>query len=316
MFRGVRHGVHCAWEIDDPGKRAEANVKRAEEAVIAAFLADPANAGKVQNGEINLNMVSVSLLTPDVTRHAKHHLPFVGGGSDERQMLREQKAAWDAVSRNGVTFQHNGQTVTIRPRIFTFNLGVNAGAVRFGSVAPHLAGGWDVSADMNLRAHTDLYPVVDAFVKDTSIPLEKRRAVKTLFNQCARTLNAGGERTDSHDAYKVAARYAVLAHLIGATPCWNCKSGKDRTGQMDVECKFLSTLIARGEPIPEPGAKLTAEQRSLFQAIALGGGNFEVQKANTGFEGFKTGGVSSIPERLGGQEYRDFHKGGSSNVGV
>ena len=29
------------------------------------------------------------------------------------------------------------------------------------------------------------------------------------------------------------------------------RSGKDRTGQMDVECEFLSTLIARGETIPE-----------------------------------------------------------------
>ena len=114
----------------------------------------------------------------------------------------------------------------------------------------------------------------------------------------------------------MAARIAVLANLIGAVPCWNCKSGKDRTGEMDVECKFLSTLIARGEDIPAPGAPPTKDQQSLFRAIALEGGNFEVQKANTGFEGFKTGGVDSIPERLGGKQFREFHAGGSKYVGV
>ena len=41
-----------------------------------------------------------------------------------------------------------------------------------------------------------------------------------------------------------------------------------------------------------------------------------MQKANTGFSGFKTGGVSSIPERLGGKEYRQFHKGGADFVAV
>ena len=40
------------------------------------------------------------------------------------------------------------------------------------------------------------------------------------------------------------------------------------------------------------------------------------QKYNTGLQGFKTSGVDSIPERLGGQEFREFHKGGASAVGV
>ena len=281
--------------------------------MIAAFLANPANAQKIQNGEIRLLMTSVALLTPDSFRHAFTK----GGSSDERQMLQEQKAAWEAVSRNGVTFRHNGQTVTIRPQVLTFNLGVNEGAVKYSSfVTADLAGGWTRSAEMNRAAHHALLPHVQAFLQDPNVPQAKRQAVQTLFNQCARIQAAGGERKDGHDAYKVAARYAVLTHLMGGTPCWNCKSGKDRTGQMDVECKFLATLIARGEPIPEPGAKLTEEQQGLFRAIALEGGNFEMQKINTGFAGFKTGGVTSIAERLGGQEYRAFHKGGSDFIGV
>ena len=46
------------------------------------------------------------------------------------------------------------------------------------------------------------------------------------------------------------------------------------------------------------------------------GGNFEVQKMNTAIAGLKTGGVKSITERLGGSEYRHFHRGGSDHVNV
>ena len=310
-FRGIRHGVHCAWEVSGASKRAEANVHRAEEAVIAAFLADPANMAKVKDGKIDLNMVSVSLLTPDVARHIKW-----GRKSDERLMLREQTAAWKAVAEKGVTFTHDGQTITIKPKILTFNFGVNAGAVKWGNVAPNLAGGWGMSDDMNLRSYRELRPMVVEFLEDESIPEDKRRAVQTLFNQCMDTLRAGNQRSDKHDAYKVAARYAVIAHLMGMTPCWNCKSGKDRTGQMDVECKFLATLAAQGAPIPKPGAKLTAEQTALFRSIALESGNFEMQKYNTGLQGFKTSGVKSIVERLGGALFRMLHKGGADYVNV
>ena len=51
-------------------------------------------------------------------------------------------------------------------------------------------------------------------------------------------------------------------------------------------------------------------------AIALEGGNFEVQKMNTAIAGFKTGSVNSVTERLGGSEYREFHRGGSDHVNV
>lgn len=139
-------------------------------------------------------------------------------------------------------------------------------------------------------------------------------AAFTLFNQCRNIFALKGERKDSHDAYKAAARIAVLSHLIGKVPCFNCKSGKDRTGEMDVECKFLSALIARGEPIPEPGAKLTEAQKGLFRAVALQGGNFEVQKMNVGVAGFMSGRVESISERLGGKAYHTFHRGGANHV--
>ena len=111
-FCGVRHSVHNAWGIADANARAAANARRAEEAVMAAFMAkysDQENPPELPppgwDGvvTVDLDMTSVALLTPDTTRHF-----FTKGSSkDERAMLVGQTAAWGAVERTGVTFQFN-----------------------------------------------------------------------------------------------------------------------------------------------------------------------------------------------------------------
>ena len=321
-FKGVRHGVHSAWGIRNAQERAQANIHRAEEAVIAAFLAKYDGAGEHPElpepgvggtTTVDLSMTSVSLLTPGYARH----IYAKGSAKDERRMLMEQSAAWDAVAQNGVQFQFRGRTIRVRPNILKFNFGVNEGAVnKLFRPTSNAFGGWDASSRMNNAAFAALREEVDAFLNSEDNDARTKTAVNTLFEQCRRALDARAERRDAHDAFKVAARIAVLSNLMGKVPCWNCKSGKDRTGQMDVECKFLSTLIARGETIPEPGARLTDAQKSLFRSIALEGGNFEVQKMNTAIAGFKTGSINSVTERLGGSAYRQFHRGGSDHVNV
>ena len=302
--------------------RAAANKRRAEEAVIAAFIAkydmNGANgpelpeAGENGTTTVKLKMTSVSLLTPGTFRHVVKY----GSDKDERRMLMDQREAWEAVEQGGVEFDYKGRHIRIQPQIFKFNFGVNEGAVKwYLRKLDNFAGGWDLSKAMNRTAIAALENEVNAYLQ-TETNERKRSTVQTLFRQCRQALDERAERRDGHDVFKVAARIAVLTGLIGNVPCWNCKSGKDRTGQMDVECKFLSTLIARGEPIPEPGARLTEEQQSLLRAIALEGGNFEIQKMNTAIAGFKTGSISSITERLGGSEYREFHRGGSDHVNV
>ncbi len=53
-------------------------------------------------------------------------------------------------------------------------------------------------------------------------------AAFTLFNQCRNVLALKGERKDSHDAYKVAARLAVLSYLIGKAYHTFHRGGADR----------------------------------------------------------------------------------------
>ena len=163
-------------------------------------------------------------------------------------MLMDQSAAWESVEQNGVEFQFKGRTVKIRPHVLKFNFGVNEGAInKVFRLTPNMFGGWDISKQMNRAAISALGEEVNAFLHSDADQRTKDAAL-TLFDQCQRVLDNKAERKDNHDAFKVAARVAVLSNLIGKVPCWNCKSGKDRTGQMDVECKFLATLIARGEP--------------------------------------------------------------------
>ena len=318
-FCGVRHSVHCAWDIRNDQERADANARRAEEAVMAAFMAKysvPRNPAELpEPGEdgtvtVDLDITSVALLTPDTFRNFWK----TGSSKDERSMLMDQTAAWDTVSQRGVTFQYNGRQIHVRPHIVTFNVGVNEGAVKMSGIAPNKAGGWDASDRMNARAFQALTQEVMAFVNDNTKYGNTRAAALALFDQCRNIMTLKQERSDSHDAYKLAARLAVLSQLIGKVPCFNCKSGKDRTGEMDVECKFLAALIARGEKIPEPGAELTADQKGLFRAVALQGGNFEVQKMNVGVAGFMSGSVKSIEERLGGKGYHTFHRGGADHI--
>ena len=309
VFTGVRHGVHCAWEIPDAGQRAEANKNRATDAVKAAFTAYlSAHPNLAPGSSVTLPMTSVSLLTPDFARDL-----FSGDKDNEKRMLREQTAAWNAVNNQPLQVTVNGNTYTVTPQVATFNFGVNQGGV--GKLSG-LFGGWGVSEPMNKAAFQTLRVRAEAFCHDANQPVAKRLAAQKLFNQLSDILANKAERSDGHDAYKAAARVAVLTSLMDGVPCWNCKSGKDRTGELDVECKFLATLIDRGLDIPEPGAELTSDQKTLFRTIALEGGNHEMQEYNTGIGGFKTGGVDSIPERLGGSEARAFHKGAADFVAV
>ncbi len=332
VFSGIRHGVHAAVDVEDPVQFRNANRSRAKETLIAAFTSNNAlvqAALKDPNTPVKFYFSSVSLLTPDFVR---------GNRSDKHEnellMLRAQTEAYRWFSNKVIEVDVPiSPTVTrrvkIRPEIATFNYGVNWGGV---SGFSGLFGGWGPSQDVNFGGLTKL----TGFVQNTldSLAQEKARitgesdaektarqaltkreeAIKTLWKQIKAIDRSKSYASDGHEAYKMTARIAVLTHLLGGVPAWNCKSGKDRTGMMDVECKFLATLVAQGQTIPEPGAPLSAEQRILFRSLLLQSGNHEMQRYNTGIAGYKLEGVSSIKERIGDIDAHAVFLGGSKIV--
>jgi hypothetical protein len=93
-------------------------------------------------------------------------------------------------------------------------------------------------------------------------------------------------------------RIAVLISMMEGDVCWNCKSGKDRTGQCDVEAKYLASQIWMSGTVPEPNQPRSLEEKRNYFRMAVNGGNFEFQRYNTAAPGFKLDGVPALREGM------------------
>lgn len=331
LFKGLRHSVHSAYGIKEDTDRIRANRARALETIEGALVTDQGLLEKALNHEtVKLGMVSISLLTPDNFRS------LYSETANERKYLKEQLSAWEwwnelSKKGEGIEFSVRNrrgelQKVRIRTEVVMFNFGVNEAAVvgKFGlSSKYNLVSGWGNVRTMNLDAMNELIgnPALGGPIggkvgeylggrpedSDTSI-------IRKLTEQIRKIWMNETYMTMGHEPYKMVSRLAVLAYLTGHIPVWNCKSGKDRAGLMDVETKFLVTQIALSGDVPEPDRQLNREDREIFRKIALESGNLEIQRLNTGLPGFKTEGVPAIDERLGSPEIRAIYRGGSQLV--
>lgn len=311
VFEGLRHGVHSAYKLAaGSDARRTANVNHAAETVKAAFLTRPSlreRAAALQNGgTLEFPMTSISLMTPNAF-------------SGEDAMLADQNEAWRTVARDGVRISVGDKTITLKPKIATFSIGVNKAATSFFSFLPAV-GGWGTSDAMNQVALGELRLRVDAFAREMTGRQDHESAkrievVGKLMRQIEGLFDAKAERNADGSAFKVASRIAVLSYLLGDPPCFNCKSGKDRTGVMDAECKFLATVIETTGDVPDPYAKRTPSEQKLFRELLLEGGGREIQRANIGFAGFKNAtDVSTTLDNAGGSRYEQAITGSSSLV--
>lgn len=321
LFRGIRHGINSAYTIKDPAVRLAANAARAREIFTAALQSSPERlraAEQAGPGDvIELPLLSTSLITPDKLRE-------VGGRHSERTYLAEQCASWkdactpagtcqvDIVTSNGTT-----KTVTVHPTVLTFNFGVNAGAQH-----SLMQLGWHASQRYNEEAMRQLFGpddrsgLVGNFLAQPAISQQVRDTVSTLRDQILDLWHHGTYRQSGQDPYRLPARLAMLGHVMGMMPLFNCKSGKDRTGQMDVACKTLALQIHEsGGAVPAPDADRSHVDQQIFHQVAINSGNLEMQRLNTGLAGFKTSHVAGL-DALFSQEARDMHRGLSHYVKV
>jgi hypothetical protein len=87
------------------------------------------------------------------------------------------------------------------------------------------------------------------------------------------------------------ARIALLTHYLSGGTLFNCKSGKDRTGQLSVEAKALALRIAaNGNTVPEPDQALTRFEQIQYGALTfVDKTRTELQRYATGYAGSKLG---------------------------
>ena len=321
IFNGVRTGVLCAVGVAQEDLE-EAAASRAREAVIAAILANDGVMGEL-NGDSEavpeMLLTSTALLTPDFYRGAVRSLD---SDKNEKEMLKYQWQALNDLNGRKIKVEVNGVTREVKVNILSFNFGVNKYAVGWRSP---VSGGWDGEIDLKTgsetvrdhnRANVDLlethvgkaYERLDREIAaalgknppdlGTAAELQKRKdKIYLLMRQLRSVVDSKNEGSLREDSYKVGARINMISFLIGGTPQWNCKSGKDRTGQLDVETKFLALLLATDRRIPEPGERLSPEYSALLATIALESGNHEVQVLSSGLPGFKVD-SSTVEERL------------------
>ena len=138
------------------------------------------------------------------------------------------------------------------------------------------------------------------------------------------------------DPYALPARVALLNHILGNETCFNCKSGKDRTGQLDAEVRTLAATLSevrdntdvRGfirensdaYDILKNGSYRNANQKKNLTKVALNSGIMEIHQLNTGIMGSKVKGncAGGLINLGGGTPYQfesgafDFYKGKSS----
>ena len=109
-------------------------------------------------------------------------------------------------------------------------------------------------------------------------------------------------KSTGDDPCKLVSRLGYLSFLIGDATHYNCKSGKDRTGLLDVEAKLLASRTTIEGAVPDLDD--TSHDPGWHRTIALGSGNLKVQALNTGLPGFKLGWskMNAIVERLGGED--------------
>ena len=120
-------------------------------------------------------------------------------------------------------------------------------------------------------------------------------------------------RRGGGDPFKMVSRLALVGHMMGETPLFNCKSGKDRTGQLDAEVKFLAAAADEsGGRVPAPDESMET-WRPVRNEFVFNTGNLEMQRLNTGLPGYKLKGVPGLVNVIR-DEMKPLYRGGSAYV--
>lgn len=286
LFQGLRHGVNSPYALA-PGsaERTAGALRRATEVVAAALYLQPEKLHQALEGQcVNLHLSSISLMTP----------VSLGSVLQEKQMLDDQLAAWQQISAAPLTLvirNHEGKLspVSLNVQVAAFNFGVNELALGRLGLGHQYADRQNERALQTLLGD-NLAPSARpggwaGQVLDGNPPNAER--IISLIDAFKRLWQRHDHHHDGGDPYKAGRLMALLCHELGIMPCWNCKSGKDRTGMLDAEIKRQAIELHQGQQHLEPGP-LDARGSRLLQKLLLNSGNLTVQRYNTGTAGNKT----------------------------
>ncbi len=142
----------------------------------------------------------------------------------------------------------------------------------------------------------------ESVANDQGTPLG---AVLELQRQIARIHQDHAYRVAGNEPYKMPTRLAVLADMLGVKVAFNCKSGKDRTGELDTEIKHFKLQMQMTGKVPHYERERSGEEVRHFYEVFTNSGNFEMQRLNTGYAGYKLKGVDALYRQFGAADEKD-----------
>ena len=279
-------------------------------------------------------MNSVALVTPDQLRTR-----FMRGGpKDEQLMLKYQVEALQSLSKESpVKLMIAGEDgklkeVQVKVKMRTFNFGVNDFSLAKTVLPAHLPiwrklMGWGFSASINnphLRellgpsGKKKLGGAVAAKLQALreSGSDDARQQASLLEDAATQAKEIWRKRSfwsGNNEPYKMVSRLALISYLMDETTLFNCKSGKDRTGQLDAEVKYLAAVGHASGRIPVADAAHTDETRRMRTTFTLYAGNLELQRMNTGLPGYKLRNIPGL-EAMRMDDTKAIYEGGSDFV--
>lgn len=134
---------------------------------------------------------------------------------------------------------------------------------------------------------------------------DKLAQARELTQQIAQIQKDGSYRVAGTEPYKMPTRLAVLSEMFGLKVMFNCKSGKDRTGELDAEIKHFKLQMGLTGKVPHYERVRSGPEIAQFHEVVTHSGNFEMQRLNTGYAGYKLLGVDSLYRQFGGQSKND-----------
>jgi Enterobacterial virulence protein IpgD len=151
------------------------------------------------------------------------------------------------------------------------------------------------------QARAILKPRIDAAAAEAVAARQRATLAQELLDQVREIHRDGSYRTAGKEPYKMPARLALLGHMLGVKVAFNCKSGKDRTGELDAEVKHLRLQMELTGHVPHYARDRTPTERDHFHEVMTHSGNFEMQRLNTRYAGYKLHGVSELFAEFGSE---------------
>jgi hypothetical protein len=98
------------------------------------------------------------------------------------------------------------------------------------------------------------------------------------------------ESNDVNDVYSIPVRIMMLSFLLGEQSHFNCKSGKDRTGELQDQCQEFAEMREQCQAYPRAVSEKSEyndHRRHVHTMLAMNGGSLEIIKQNLGIIGSK-----------------------------